>query len=318
MSKISGCFFVLKQYFSIQFTRLVRYFEERGFSVVLAIVLVIALFAGGTYLLDQRTSFAPWVILGIQVVLLFPLTSKKRYDHLQLIFKSKKVFKVRALENLLISIPFMVSLAVIDWKVAFASFLPVLFLALKMKYRVLPFSLPTPFQKIPVYFPSGFRKYLFGHLLTIVVAVFGISIQNYNLGIFSIVLNWLFIFGYFGKVEPLEYVWIYAKSPKKYLLTKVKEGIVASSIIILPFVLIFIVVDWTTWYIPLLIYVIGLINLINLILASYVSFPDEITLPNGILIAISLMLPPLAIVGIGYFYSKARFNLKTVLNDSSK
>ncbi|CAG5079200.1 hypothetical protein [Parvicella tangerina] len=308
----------MKHYFSIQLKRLIRFFEKRGFSLGLAVALILVLFVGGTYFLHQKTPYAAWIIFGIVVTVLFPLSSRTRYDHLQLIFKSTEVFKVRLLENLLISIPFLICMGSLNWVVAVITFVPITVLAFKIRHRILPFSLPTPFQKIPVHFPSGFRKYFFLHLFTIPLAVFAISIENYNLGLFAIILNWLFVFGYFGKVEPLEYVWIHSKTPKQFLMTKIKEGILGSSFIIVPIALVFIAVDFSVWYFPVVIYLLGLINLINLILASYISFPDEMSLPNGILIAITFMLPPLALIGLGYFYTKASQNLKLILNDSDK
>jgi hypothetical protein len=284
----------------------------------LAAILLLVLFAGGSYFLAQRTPLAGWGILIALFIVLLPLTSKERYDHLRLIFKSKEVFKVRLIENALLSLPFMISLVWVDWMAAVGAIIVVFGLTVKPLGRLIPYSIPTPFNRIPVAFPSGFRRLLIVHLLSWVICVFAITIDNYNMGLFSIILNWLLIYAYYGKIEPLEYVWMNSSTPKNLIVNRMREGLLGALMLILPFVICFIILDPSQWYLPVAILFLGVLNLWNVILSMLGDFPEETTIPNGIIVALSLMLPPLLLVSLFYFYAKAKNNLKTILHDTTE
>lgn len=55
--------------------------------------------------------------------------------------------------------------------------------------------------------------------------------------------------------------------------------------------------------------------LTSMIFAKYSSFPKEMNMSQGILIAISFMLPPVLLIFIPLFYSRSIKKLNALLND---
>lgn len=303
----------MKHYFELQYRRSVRFFEERGFSPILSLLLLVVVFAGGTYLLKERTVHAGWIILIIQLLVLTPLNRKERVDHLKVIFKKGQVFKVRLIENFLMSFPFFISLFFVDPKLILVSWPLVLLIAVRL-FRIKVFrSIPTPFKSYPVILPSGFRRLYMLHFLLILLGAFAVIIENYNLALFTIVGQWLVLIGYYHKSEPVEYVWIYSLNPSRFLKKQIKDGWVGASVIILPLVIILILINTGAWYLPVVIYILGILNLTNLILVKYTDFPDETTLANGVIASLGVLLPPLLLFMLPYFYIKAKTNLKQML-----
>jgi hypothetical protein len=53
------------------------------------------------------------------------------------------------------------------------------------------------------------------------------------------------------------------------------------------------------------------------VLAKYSAYPDEIHLTIGVIIAFTILFPPLILVVIPYFYTKSINNLKFIFNDKN-
>lgn len=303
----------MKYYFKLQYRRSVRFFEERGFSPILSFLLLGAVFAGGTYLLTARTVYAGWVILLVQLFILIPLNRVDRFGHLKILFKTGQIFKIRMIENFLLSFPFFISLLFVDGKLILVSWSVLLFITVRPLRIKIFRSIPTPFKNYPVILPSGFRRLFVLHFLLILFGVFAIVIGNYNLALFTIVGQWIVLVGYYHKSEPVEYVWIYSLNPSRFLKKQMKDGWIGASIIILPLLIFLILTNMEAWYLPIVIFILGILNLTNLILLKYTDFPDETALSNGVIASLGVLLPPLLIFMLPYFYRKAKTNLKQVL-----
>lgn len=303
----------MKYYFKLQYRRSIRFFEERGFSPILSFLLLGAVFTGGTYLLTARTEYAGWIILLIQLLVLTPLNCKERVDHLKVIFKKGQIFKIRMIENFLLSFPFFISLLFVDGKLILVSWGVLLLIAVRLLRIKMFRSIPTPFKNYPVILPSGFRRLSVLHFLLVLLGVFAAIINNYNLALSTVVGQWIVLVGYYHKSEPVEYVWVYSLNPSRFLKKQVKDSWIGASIIILPVVIFLILINAEAWYLPVVIYILGILNLTNLILVKYTDFPDETTLANGVIASLGVLLPPLLIFMLPYFYRKAKTNLKQVL-----
>jgi len=89
----------------------------------------------------------------------------------------------------------------------------------------LNYTIPTPFYKKPFEFIIGFRTAIgmigFAYFLTIM----GISVGNFNLGIFSLLVVFLTSFSFYAQPDSQFYVWIFSHSSATFLLDKIKIGI---------------------------------------------------------------------------------------------
>ena len=57
----------------------------------------------------------------------------------------------------------------------------------------------------------------------------------------------------------------------------------------------------------------GYCYLLTVILAKYSAYPKKINLPQGILLALSLAMPPLLLVLVPFFYIQSKNRLKEIL-----
>ena len=253
-----------------------------------------------------------------QGMVLFPLSTKDRREHLELLFIKQDVTKIRILENLFLSIPFLICIAILNPLAVLGAVMMILVLGYVKTHRVSGRTIPTPFKSFPVLLPSGFRRKLIWHVCILIFAVVAIVIGNYNLGLFTIIISWLLQYAYYGKIEPVEYVWMHKLSPQQFLLKQIREGILASLLLIFPFVMLFIVVDPALWYFPVLFYTWGLLGLTMTLLAKYGDFPDETSTPNGIMAVLSVLLAPLMLFTIPFFFRLSKNNLTNILHDRIK
>ncbi len=56
-----------------------------------------------------------------------------------------------------------------------------------------------------------------------VLAIIAVKVDNFNLGIFALVLIFLTIFGYYLKPENEYFIWVYNCTPTKFLIEKNKN-----------------------------------------------------------------------------------------------
>jgi hypothetical protein len=59
----------------------------------------------------------------------------------------------------------------------------------------------TPFSKKPFEFTAGFRKTFYVFLIAYVLTYIQVSVGNFNLGVFSVLLIGITCFSYYSKVE---------------------------------------------------------------------------------------------------------------------
>ena len=222
------------------------------------------------------------------------------------------------LENLIYAFPFALFLIykeefVMSFLLMVSSLLLVIF-----NFNVnLNFTIPTPFGKKPFEFVTGFRKTFFIFPFAYLLTYAAIAVNNFNLGIFSLLLVGLVCLSYYLKPENEYYVWSYCLTPKDFLIEKLKIGLLYFTVLSLPIVISLGVFFYNEIGILLVFFIISYAYIIAIILAKYSAFPDEMSLPQGILIALSFMFPPILIGLIPYFYSLSVKRLTTLLNDSN-
>ncbi len=175
------------------------------------------------------------------------------------------------------------------------------------------FTLPTPFYRWPFEFATGFRKTFYLHLFAYFLMLMSVLVDNFNLGIFSLLLVLVVCLTYYSELEADYYVWINAQKPKGFLGHKIKTALIYSSILSLP-----IIVALCGFYphyahIILGFQLLGYSYLTAFILAKYSAFPHQMGLPQSIVLAICFTMPPLLLLVIPIFYRQSTNKLNRIL-----
>jgi len=220
---------------------------------------------------------------------------------------------LRLIENFLVVSPFIAFLA---YKQLFPAMLILstitLVISLVNFNSTFNFTIPTPFYRRPYEFAVGFRNTFYLFIMTYSLTFIAISVGNFNLGIFSLLLVFFITLTFYSKPEDLYFVWSFIDSPKGFLMKKIRTGLVYSTMLSTP-ILIILSIFFSEIKILLIFQLLGYIYLITIILAKYSAYPNEMSLPQGILFSLSLMLPPALFITIPLFYYQSIKSLTSIL-----
>ena len=308
----------MKDYFDLQLVMTNRKIEEAGLNPVLGCLLGLILFVVLSEYIFHKTEFAKYLIILVCFGFQFKLSENRRTDFLLSTFGNKSKNKIRVLENSIVCIPFV---SVLLYKNLFLEavilFICSITIALFSFRTSLNFTIPTPFSKNPFEFSTGFRNTFFIFPLAYALTIIAINVDNFNLGIFSMLLISITTLSYYSKPEEEYYVWVYAETTKSFLKKKIiiaTKNYILLTIPILIGLLIFYPIKLDLIFLFLFI---GVLFLWTIVLAKYSAFPDEINLSEGFIIAFTLLFPPLILVVIPYLYNKSIINLKFIFNDKN-
>jgi hypothetical protein len=129
--------------------------------------------------------------------------------------------------------------------------------------------------------------------------------SNFNLGVFSLALPFLISLTFYIHPENEFFVWSFSMSPGQFLIYKIRTAIVHSTILSLPIVGALGFFFFAQIEILLLVQVLGYATLTTIILAKYSAYPNPMNLPQIILVAISIQVPPVIILMIPIFYQQS-------------
>ena len=221
---------------------------------------------------------------------------------------------MRMLENSIIALPFIIFL------IYKQLYVPVLILvSITMLMAIVNinstynYTIPTPFYKKPFEFTVGFRNTFYLFFLAYFLALIAVSVSNFNLGGFALLFIFFVSYSFYSKPENEYYVWSFSKPPNEFLSEKIKIALIHSTILNFPVLVILGIFFLHEINTTLLLTVSGYVYLITIILAKYSAYPNEMNLPQGILIGISLLFPPVLIVIIPFFYFQSTKRLNNIL-----
>ena len=304
----------MKKYFTLQFKMLNRQLAEWGIEPIVGYTLGLFIFSILSFQLFNKTKYADVIYIGIALSQIIKSNEVVRNNFLKLTYSTIDYLKLRIIENWIISSPFVIFLVYQENYLFAISLLvfcgfSVLFV-LKSKSN---FYLPTPFFKYPFEFTIGFRTnfvlYIFAYFLTIM----SIVVSNFNLGIFSLIVTIMGCAAYFTNSENKFYIWIYSLNPKEFLYTKTKMIVLYSTILCSP-----ILISLSIFYsnkidIILGIQCLGYLFIYMTMLAKYSIYPEKLNIRFGIVIALTIWLPPILILIIPYLYIESAKKLKEIL-----
>lgn len=301
-------------YFQLQFKFLNRRFKDLGFEPWFAYVLLLTTLATIIYLSFERFSFAPFVMVGLCNFLQMKLGEQKRNDFLKTCYSTSKFRRIRLIENALLALPFLVELIIYQkWLVLVLLLVGTMLLALINVKITHQKTLPTPFSKQPFEFSVGFRSALLLLIACYILMGIALFVDNFNLGMFSILALFLVCMGFYTQPEDEFYVWIHHHSTSMFLFSKVKTALMNVSLLSSPLVLILLgFYPMNGGYLGLFV-LIALVFVTAVVLAKYAAYPNEIQLIQAFFLGISLLAPFLLLFFIPLFYNKASNRLKSYL-----
>ncbi|MDR0438211.1 MAG: hypothetical protein LBH22_07935 [Bacteroidales bacterium] len=307
----------VKEYFKLQYKIIKRKLSDSSPPIVgyLLALLILLAFVGLSMFLFHKMAFAPYVYVLISVYFTSKLSEIKRNDFLKICFENKPYRKLRILENLIVALPFVIFL------IYKQQFYPIIILVVitvlialltfKTTYSI---TIPTPFYKKPFEFTVGFRTTFFMFFMAYGLAVIAAVVDNFNLGMFSLILIFLTILTYYLKPENEYFVWSYSFTPAKFLVEKIKTAFLFSFYLCSPILILLSIFYFENLGVMLLFTLLGYLYLTTLILAKYSAYPNEMSLPQVIILVFCLVFPPpILIVVIPIFASKSVNKLKEFL-----
>jgi hypothetical protein len=304
----------IRHYFQLQFTLLNRHISEFGLVPWLGYLLSVGLFIGLSFFLYYRTEYAPYLLLFGAFGAVLNLGERSRNDFIKTTYKTAEYLKIRLLENGIIVLPFLIILIIKkDFWAALATILGAILMAFIQFSRSGNFTLPTPFHRWPFEFTAGFRKTFFFHTLAYFLVFMAITVGNFNLGVFSLILVFMVCLTYYSEMEATYFVWIHAQRPKLFLWNKIKTSLLYSTVLSLPIAIALILFKSEYTHIIIAFQILGYAYLTTVVLAKYSAFPNNIGLPQSILLALCFTMPPLLLVAAWLFYRQSTRSLQPIL-----
>jgi len=308
----------MKDYFNLQLVITKRKVKEAGFNPVLGYLLGLIVFVLLSEYIFHKTEFAKYLVILVCFSFQFKLSENRRTEFLMSTFGDKSKNKIRVLENSIVCIPFF---SILLYKNLFLEavilFTCSITIALFSFRTSLNFTIPTPFSKNPFEFSTGFRNTFFIFPLAYALTTIAINVDNFNLGIFSMLLISITTLSYYSKPEEEYYVWVHADTIKSFLKKKIIIATKNYTLLTIPILIGLLIFYPTKLDLILLFLFIGILFLWTILLAKYSTFPDEIHLSIGLIITFTILFPPLVLVVIPYLYTKSINNLKFIFNDKN-
>lgn len=304
----------MRFYFVIQYKRIIRILKEAGFNPFIAfcgIAIVFVLISEGLF---HNVMYAKYIYPFFFLTFINSFGSIERNEFSKNIFSVADYKKIRLLENCIIAIPFFIFLVYKqEYIIAFSSFLIGAVLSFFNKVNTFSFATPTPFYKQPFEFIVGFRKTFWMFILGYILTCIAISVDNFNLGIFALIITFLTSMLFYLKPEPLFFVWIHSANSINFLWKKIKMACLHSTVLSLPIFLLLVLFFPDKAFIVIIFEITGILFVVMSLLGKYVSYPDDINPTVGFTLGLTLFFPPLLLLIIPYFYFQSKQNLQSIL-----
>ncbi|WP_160131465.1 ABC transporter permease [Kordia antarctica] len=302
-------------YFTLQFKRIYRHIDEFGVIPLIGFALLLALFSWVSEAIFKNISQASYYYIGIGLLLTLKLGNIKRTVFLQKCFPLETFWKVRMLENTLFVLPFSGFLC---YKQAFIEIIIIHVGAIMLSFfnnlGIRSITIPTPFGKNPFEFVIGFRNTFWLFPVLYILTYIAVFVDNYNLGVFSLIAVFVCCMSFYSKQEPLYYIWIHSMTSKEFLNHKIKTAILFSSFLVLPIVIgLSLFFSLERLQITLLFTVLGYSFILLTIIGKYSNYPSQVHLFQTLAMLVCLLFPPLLILIIPYFYKRSIKKLNSIL-----
>src|SRR5690606_32383700 len=117
--------------------------------------------------------------------------------------------------------------------------------------------------------------------------------ENLNLGLFAMSIIFFVAMNFYQKLENEYFIWSHALRPKTFLLHKVKTAVLHSTLLVAPVLFLMGISFFGSAALIAVFLLAGYGFLACITLARYSSYPSELSVPNGLLIGVCLLFPPM-------------------------
>jgi hypothetical protein len=305
---------MMKHYFILQSQLIHRHLLASGLPIGIAYLLIPVGFLGGSILVFEKTELAPIVYPVLCLTLLMPFSNQRRNEFLQISFGDRRQQLIRIIENLIITVPFVIFLLYqLQWLSTIALIGASIGLAVWQKKYVWRFSLPTPFARHQFEFNAAFRHSFILLISIMAIHVIAITVENFNLGIAALLFIFVIMMPHLSHPEPEYYVWNYASTPRLFLLQKSKMVVINAIILSSPIWASLIIFFPDQILLIITFEAIGIAVLIATLMSKYAAFPYEMSIAQGIALALVISFPPALLVYIPYTYHLSKKRLSNLL-----
>jgi hypothetical protein len=304
------------RYFRLQQEILNRKWLEFGLSPLIGYPIMLFLIVLAGIYLYTKTTLAAYILISILIYYQFIIHGKEKNEFLLLHFGLFNMLKIRFFENQITSLPIHLILLIHQdfWEALFLIFLSTIQIFIPT-YEVRGKALPSLFSRNPYEFLTGTRKTWYALLFIYFIAFISIYYHNLNLGLFTLFLLFLLGISFYQSPENEFYIWIYSKKPSSFLIYKMKIALYHSCMITIPLILALLFMYPYEFVWVGITFLFSAFIYILFILVKYAAYPNEIQIPEAILIAMGISFPPLLFFLIPYFFKKSIQKLNSLLHD---
>jgi hypothetical protein len=307
--------FAMRYYLLLQYKMLNRQLRDFGIQPLLGNLLLAGGFVLLSWLLFARLAHAPYLYMLLCLALLAPLHQSGRNRFLQGCYGRRGYRRLRLAENGLAAMPFIIFLVYKThyWQALALGFLALAVSPLRLGNGALP-VLPTPFGKQPFESIAGFRRNIGPLTGCYAIAIISVAVGNANLGIAALLGLFILCLLFYQHTEPVYYVWIFALSPHRFLWHKTQRALGHATLLCLPAAILLTIGFPGNVGLLAGVFGLGLLYMATVVAAKYAVFPDKMNLPQVVLLALGLSMPPLLLVLLPYFYTQSLKKLRPVLS----
>lgn len=304
----------MKYYFLLQYERFKRFTTDSGINFLLAIIIAVIGFIILSHLIFGKINLAAYVYSASCVFFVNLLGKEDRNNFLKTIYNKSNYRKIRLIENNVVAFPFLLFLIYMQlYWIGFVLIVLVSIFSLFNSVKGFNYAFPTPFFNRPFEFIIGFRRFFGLFLLSYILTIITIQVENFNLGIFALLITIFTCVGFYNKSETAFFVWIYNLNATQFLKQKMVAALLFYSLLSFPIVISLIIFNPDNWYFTFVFYLVGILYIFLSLLGKYAYFPSEINVIQGFAIGFTIIFPPLILIIIPIFYSKSKQKLNFFL-----
>ncbi|PPK87373.1 hypothetical protein CLV84_0313 [Neolewinella xylanilytica] len=301
-------------YFRLQLLRASRRLADFGLPLPVAVGLGLAGWVLGAVYLYGRFTAAPYILVALTIVTLWPLSAGARFDRLERLFSRRDVRLIRYTEQLTGgSVSLLVLLGYGSWLAAGVLLALLSLLAEFRRGGSGIFVLPTPFRRYPYESAVGLRRYGWVLPLLYFVAWQGVSADNVNLLRFTGVGCGLLVMSFYADTPPPELLRMYRSGARGYLRDKIRTAGYAYTLFALPIWVALGVVWPDGWVLHLLVIGLGLLYITGMIVVQYAGYPRQPDFLRSVAHVAGMCFPPLLLILLIGWYREARRRLNAIL-----
>lgn len=227
------------QLIQLKLKALGRFLTEIGLIRVLILLSFIIILAFGGIKRLFSINAQPYLIAFYAIILILIQTSRKDLTFLKINLPHPK--KYLTLEYFICSVPLMLSILLLHLFYAALAILALTILIPNINFKFYTsLKIKTPFAHKSLFWISTFRKYFFVFFILLFLLVISAINNNMQASLFFIYFTVFLISDFIIPIEPLFHLKQHILTPNRFLLYKAKETLTNHTILIIPYLIIFI------------------------------------------------------------------------------